>query len=585
MKTEFVCVHYPLAEEALSDAKAVLAEKGSCLEGAALDAISALLRTLEDGLHGRLSDNFFLASIDPGIGKTLSGSRFLKAWKDAGFTPQVGVLIAVSRRDEINTYIIQSCLAPEDFAVLTRDEALNALGTARPASAPVLFTTQQMIGSRTKTGRPLASLSEFHFRGEPRVLRIWDETMMPEEPLTVRVDDLGLLASPLRHTAPEFIQAVQQLQQELWGLSAGSEITVPDDITAKAPKKGVSDRTAEIVGCLSCVAGKTVQIADTGHGDRYLVGGSVPLPHDFTPAVILDASGRVRPTYRLWEEHRGDLIRLPVAVNDYRRLDLHLWQRGTGKGTMNRAGVQQEIAEALAKVIEGENDKAEWLIVHYKGYGGIVDELKARVPNSRRINTLTWGRHHGTNAFADVHNVIVIGQLTYRPIDYQALACAASGLPVATVEAEIDLEDLRWGEFQHHLLQALCRASVRRSQNGIAGACRAWVISTPSAQTEQRVRETFPGCRFVNWDPVTPEVSQRVQQAITFMHRRLGEGATEIGKAEMRAHLGMTNANNFKRDVVGLPAFQDALRDAGLRDETRKFVPRQTSAPYVEIEE
>jgi hypothetical protein len=244
-------------------------------------------------------------------------------------------------------------------------------------------------------------------------------------------------------------------------------------------------------------------------------------------------------------------------------------------GLGNRLGRRSlgDVGKHLRCFIAAEDDTAEWLVIHYKGYGGIVDELKALVPNSRRINTLTWGRHHGTNIFADVHNVIVIGQLTYRPIDYQALACAASGLPAATVEAKIDLENLRWGEFQHHLLQALCRASVRRSQNGIAGACRAWVISTPSAQTEQRVRDTFPGCRLFDWEPLTPKVSERVRQAIAFIQQRRTEGAVEIRKAELRTHLGMS-VNNFRRDVVALPAFQNALKDAELWETTQTFGPK-----------
>ncbi|PNU05094.1 hypothetical protein A8V01_04535 [Novosphingobium guangzhouense] len=388
-------VQHPLALKALEDAKNIVSMNGSNINGPSHEAISGLLSTLEDGLHGTLSDSFFLSSIDPGIGKTLSVSCFLKAWKSSGFTPAVGVLVAVSRLEEIETYVQQAALAPEDFAVLTSSAPHNALGSAPQGSAPVLFTTQQMIQKRAKSGRVL---SEFHYKSESRALRIWDESMVPEDTLTVRVDDLGQLASPLRHKAPEFVQGVQDLQAALWALEDGGEITVPEGIAEKAPKAGLTDRLASIVDGLAQMAGKTVQAADVGHGDMYLLGASTPLPDDFTPAVILDASGRVRPTYALWEEHRGNLVRLPAAVNDYRDLEVGLWQRGSGKASLGRSGVQAEITAAIASAIKAGDDNAEWLVISYKEHSGIVEDLRASLPNPQRLKGLTWGRHAATNA-------------------------------------------------------------------------------------------------------------------------------------------------------------------------------------------
>lgn len=571
-------VQYPLALEALKDAKAIVESNGSSIEGPAEEAIFALLNTLEDGLHGRLPNSFFLSSIDPGIGKTLSVSCLLKAWKGSGFTPAVGVLIAVSRLDEISTYAQQAALAPEDFAVLTRSEQHNALGSASQGAAAILFTTQQMIGKRAKSGRVL---SEFFYKGEPRALRIWDESMVPEEALTVRIDDLGQLASPLRHKAPEFVQGVQDFQAALWALEDGGEITVPEDITTKAPKAGIPDRLAPIIEGLAQIAGKTVQAADVGHGDMFLLGASTPLPDDFTPAVILDASGRVRPTYALWDEHRGNLIRLPAAVNDYKDLAVRLWQRGSGKVSMGRSGVQSEIAGAIAAAITAQDDdNAEWLIVSYKDHSGIVEDLRATLPNPQRLKGITWGRHAGTNAFADIRNVVLVGQMTYRPIDYKALACAASGLSVAAVEDRVDLEAVRWGEFQHHLLQALCRASVRRSRNGIAGACRAWVIATPSVQTEQRLRDTFPGCRLNEWDPRPPAVPQRVQDAIAYIQAQVAAGASDVRKKDLRKHLVIENVSNFKRDILDDASFVEALRDVGMRQGHHGFVRQAAFEPH-----
>ena len=294
-------------------------------------------------------------------------------------------------------------------------------------------------------------------------------------------------------------------------------------------------------------------------------------------------SGALRPTYRLWEKHRGNLQRLPAAANDYGQLDVHLWQRGSGKVTLSKPGEQAKVAAVLCDLVD-QDPASEWLIVHYLSETGIVETLKADSQRSPRIRSLTWGRHRGTNQFADVSNVVIIGQLTYRAIDYKALASAASGLPVATVGTEADLEDFRWGEFQHHLLQALCRASVRRSRNGIAGACRAYVIATPSTHTEARVRETFPGCRLHSWKPVEKPVSEAASSAMGFLRSKADAGVTEVRKREVYEHVGM-KPKNFSRDVGQVAAFQAFLKETGWRQDAHKFMKAFSAFPSNEAEE
>jgi hypothetical protein len=70
-----------LAEAALIDLEATLSAYGSSWSPQARTALSALLKTLEAGLTGELPPSYYLSSIDPGTGKTLAVSKFLKAWK------------------------------------------------------------------------------------------------------------------------------------------------------------------------------------------------------------------------------------------------------------------------------------------------------------------------------------------------------------------------------------------------------------------------------------------------------------------------------------------------------------------------
>jgi hypothetical protein len=582
-----------LAASALDGVQSFLQSGNSDLTGPGLQAVTALLRTLEDGLRSNLPGSYFLASLDPGMGKTLTVTEFLKAWKANGYSPSSSVLVCVARREEIGRYMTDAGLTKDEVAVVTsynrnedfEDWRQRGVAEDQHQSARIMFTTHAMVQSRTKN-RGFATLREFYFEGAPRALRVWDESMVPDAPPLIRMDDLALLAAPLRHKHPAFVKALQAFQMAVWSAPEGEMITIPTDLSVLAEAASKADSGhKELLKQLAALGDQELMLLDGDNGDMNLVGAARSMANGLAPALILDASGRVRRTYDLWSEHRGQLVRLPAAHNDYRQLEVHLWQRGSGKNTLNQPGRRLEIADAVAKVINDDPDRdAQWLIVHYKADQDIFPMIQDRVEHgaTERLKKLTWGRHQATNEFLHVRNVVVIGQLTYRKLDYLALACAASGLRPAELGDDFDVDDLRWSEFQHHLLQALCRASVRKGANGIAGACRAYVIATPDRQqTEVRVRETFPGCQLHAWEPVQRGPSATVQEAMAFLRKHLPLGLMDsVSKRQVREHLGI-EAKNFGRDVVSDKHFQAFLKAQGM-DETHHGFRRKraTFEPY-----
>ena len=134
------------------------------------------------------------------------------------------------------------------------------------------------------------------------------------------------------------------------------------------------------------------------------------------PLVVVDASGRVRTTYKLWEEHRGNLVRLPSAGVSFHELNIHLWKRNAGKSALSDALTREEIADALAIVFTRDPD-GEWLIITYKD---TISDLERAILNAcspvtpPRLHWLYWGRHHSTNEFRNVENIVIIGQNTYQ---------------------------------------------------------------------------------------------------------------------------------------------------------------------------
>lgn len=565
-----------IAAEALQSVQSFLAGKLSSLNGPGLKAITALLETLEAGLIGELDPVYFLSSIDPGMGKTLSVSMFLKAWKGRGYFPASSILIGVSRLSEIKTYVDTSGLAETDFGVLTSDAAANALGVPkeRQGTAPILFTTQQMIESRTRN-RSFRAASEFHYQDEPRPLRIWDESLIPGDPQSLSLDQLGQLASPLRYRHRTFVEAVEGLQDTLRQAKPGEVIEVPECLATLAPPRppvGI----AKVMKAVKEMAGRKFLLVDGGGGAKVLVGSTRSLPEDFAPAVILDASGRVRATYDLWQQHRGTLRRLPAAYTDYGNLTVRLWKKASGKVALENPVNRSRIADGIAKVIN-DADPADWLIIHYKDNRAIFDEVSALVENRPlvRIHSLTWGQHHGTNVYADITNVVIVGRQHYGGAGFHALGAAASGLPAYRL-AQLEVNDIARGEFKHHLLQAVCRSSVRRSRDGMAEKCRAFIVTTGNAEIEREIGDTFPGCRLWPWRSVeVPLTGRRRQLADSLLEAFEDPAVTSVRKMDVRKGLKI-QASNLPA-LIDHAEFQDFMGRERIFSEGQRFVKHRVS--------
>ena len=62
------------------------------------------------------------------------------------------------------------------------------------------------------------------------------------------------------------------------------------------------------------------------------------LPDDLAPLLVLDASARVRQTYRWMEQRRGSVVRLTPATKNYEPLTIHTWQTSGSKSGFGKNG-------------------------------------------------------------------------------------------------------------------------------------------------------------------------------------------------------------------------------------------------------
>jgi hypothetical protein len=393
------------------------------------------------------------------------------------------------------------------------------------------------------------------------------------------VDDIAAIIGAVRPRLPVYADALLELVVR--SASSGDErfITIPEALGAPPSVRKVKlpERQQDAIASLAGLAGQEVLKVPVGRGEIRLAGAIASIPEDFAPAIILDASGRVRSTYRLWELGRGSLRRLPEAVNHYGNVRLNVWQRSCGRQVLADPGERTVIAEGIADAIRARPDE-RWLIVHYLEREDLVREVRALVGDETHISSLTWGMHHGTNAFADVRNIVIVGQHNYGQAAYPAHVAAASRCAVQEIDEEEVLAVAR-GEFQHHLLQAVCRSSVRRSQDGRAGPGRVYLITTPRPDLSDLVGATFPGSSMRKWVP-QERLTGHIERAASFL---LGEisRCPSVPKKAVRDHLGMASAH-FGRDVVRDAGFQAFLSRHRIAADHHRFelLPQPTFEPY-----
>lgn len=526
------------------------------IEGHQSLAIKNIIQHLNFGLKGELKPSYYLSSLAPGSGKTEAISGFIKAWKSNGFKPEGGILICLQSKNQITSLIKRLSLDESDFSVLTKDESLNKLGSGsgKIDIVPVLITTQQMIVSRLKD-RSFTKVSDFYYLGKPRSLRVWDETFALSQPVRVEVASLYSLAVKVGQLDRSFSEALMAFANELTNAVIGSPVPLPMDLGKYAKRivslnrdnkeQGRSELAARYVSTLDALAiggGRTLLLDSYGGrgGGLTLIGAGKPLPDDFAPAIIFDASGSVRGTYDLMEKAKGNLIRLPSPAYSYLNMNLRIWWTSCGKDTMRDGHANRPIFKGIVEAIETKPDD-EWLIIGDKAKPNDVDvlkEIRASLPAGRvyKIQYVHWGVHAATNDYAHIKNVIVVGSHLYSNADYDALAIAAKGGD-ASAQGDEERKLLKVSEAQHNLLQGIMRSNARNATGGVCGECTVYVIASPVI-SEEAFRKTFPDAQITMWKERIKNLSKEAELLLAYVDEQL-KSVKVVKKGQARKAVGI----------------------------------------------
>ena len=529
-------------------------------------AIEDIARTIDDMANGRLKPLFYSSALDPGVGKTQTIVHSIR-----NLRTDAGVLICLSRIDEVNNLVKAMQLSSSEFAVLigARNEfRIDDFGNKDHNAARVLFATQQKVDTYLKAGVKFQELADFYFNGKPRVVKIWDESLLPGKEITLNIHDIAGTQKTISTASPPLANMLSDMQSAIKLIADGEIYQVPDFEGFSQAFRSLRLQShpkldRELVDDLWTLSGKAVRVRHDRKGNTVL-DYTESLPNDFAPVLILDASARVRTTYRLWQEKRGNLIELRNAHKQYRDLTIHHWNRGGGKRAFSDERMRAELVEGIASAINSKPSE-EWLVIIHKGESerllDIRGLIEALITNKeQRVHFLTWGNHHATNQYVRVKNVILAGTLFYPESTYEVRGRAASALRTDQELSPRELRNVKLGEYAHLILQALCRGSVRICVNDSCALMDAYIIAAAKTGIPDHLRTIFPGCDIKEWEPVERPLEGKLGDAVLYLKGCFAERpGMPVSFQQVQEHLGIRDRSNFNKLIRNDPRFKREL--------------------------
>ena len=169
-----------------------------------MKALKAIPETLTLMAMDEAEPFYYISSLDPGIGKTTGISSWVKTMCNKGKFGHVGILLCLDRFNQIEAFLDSCNLAEEQYGILVGNLNDRGVGNA----AQILLTTKEQVLRRAKR-RNFLDIEAFFYRGFPRPVRIWDESLLVGQPIAIDNWDIGAL---LKHAA-ECHEAVQYLDE------------------------------------------------------------------------------------------------------------------------------------------------------------------------------------------------------------------------------------------------------------------------------------------------------------------------------------------------------------------------------------
>jgi hypothetical protein len=310
------------------------------------------------------------------------------------------------------------------------------------------------------------------------------------------------------------------------------------------------------------MSGSIARVSSDGPAGNTLLSFKRTLPWDIKPMLVLDASARVRATYKQQEETSRDIVRLRHAPKRYDRVNVYYRQAGSGKETFGKK-YQERLAEVAEVINQHPGRKA--LVLHHMpdkaaGIGDTAQDLPSYLLPGADVAFCHWGVHNATNDYAD-RDLVITASILHHPRS----AIEARGRTASNTRPELDYTDdqvneIRLGEIQHDLLQGLSRGALRQCDGDQARPCDVYILAGRNSGVKGLLPALFPGANFrLGWGPEAPaeELSAKQKEILGFLEGIEGRVPfPEVYKALV------VKQQSFSR-MISKPAFEDELTKRG----------------------
>lgn len=601
-----------------------------------LAALKEIPATVSRIARGEAAEAFYLCGLDTGIGKSVTLSRAVRNVRKRH--PELGVVMCVGRYEQVVAMVKDMGLVTGEYAwllsgagdVFCREEGLR---NSSIDAAPILLTTHSMVETRlgpkgkarrqgamvgplgdghidtdlhpTESGRKPGgqaegvvsktfdsgdtrrsdlgtweAASEFYFRGHPRQLRVWDESIAPARELTVSESRLSHLNGVIRPGA-RFHRVTRELLSRLIWSNDHDTLEVPDfraTITLEevwdALTRKDREAVAETVDALWGMSGRVVRVRHDGLPGNTALTYERVLPDDIKPMLVLDANLRVKSTHLDRRASKGDVVVLDTARKLYDHVNIYVDSAGGGKSALKRD--YPDIVDKVVRLIDRFPDR-NILVLHHKeedhkrGLGDLARDIELNVSRNRPgdLCFCSWGRHNATNKFVHCDLVVVASILYLPPSVIEARARAARELDASHPVDKRELDRTEFGELMGNLLQALTRGAIRQLDGDQARAQDIYMLlgsadQSPGQMARRAISKIFPEATlWASWegksvvkDATTFALPSGQADTITFI-----KGFRKVHKATVYKGLGVDSSNFGK--MAKKDNFKAALSEAG----------------------
>ena len=602
-----------------------LTSYGRVLREEDLEAYRAVARTIAAMVHGTAGHCFYISPQPTGAGKTEEAAAAVREIVCDPALSHVGVLILVNTLDQIEPLVERMGLEPHQYAVrAAKDEYdLNEMGLiglcitkgAKKVAhryAQVLITTQQKVAASMRYGGPTdfdhmamfdycgpASPEEIeerkkdHSCGCKRQVRLWDEALVPIDPVVLTHEEIAHFA--FRLTSLGQARAARTIKTWLdgilengrpyskvpnWMLDAvnlGEGETVEELFRALAEG---GEKESIITDAMFFLQGREVKVLRQDYNKQTVaISYRQSIPYNIEPLLILDAAGESAMHYRLMAKAHGNVVMLPPVRKTFRGMSIRFFDHAAGHTRYRRTSTLEELVEVVAQAILEKPPGEPVLIFHWEGEGkrpanNFRTMVQQRVREMRGdpsvLRFLTWGRHRWTNEHREVKHVILAGLLNVPPPEITAMLYGASGKPMNARLNPTDFDLMRMAQVKGDVLQAIGRGASREmtSEGDVPGGCTVEIIASswgPMGFREplKELAEMFPGARIEPWHPRIagkPDKETTVAEAAVRLLRDQSE--VVVSTAQWAAEAA-SSASTIQRHVRSGRVL-DLLRERGI---------------------